>query len=157
MSIDEARGALRAAGLDLVVGSMKLTPPTPHLAERVGSQLPPPGSVARRGGHVDVTLYYATTVEEYEVPSLVGLKETDALARLWDGRLLAAIERSGAPPSASLAGRVWAQHPLAGTLVGYATTVRLQVYGAPGAPPAMPPAVAASALMSPKVLSWSSP
>lgn len=139
MSVDEAGNALRAAGLALVVGSMRLTPPTPHLASRVGTQRPLAGSAARRGDRVEVTLYAATTVHEYEVPSLVGLPEADALARLKDARLAVAIDRSAPPPSPSLAGRVYAQHPLAGTRVGFETTVRIQVYAAAGPVP-QPPA-----------------
>lgn len=128
MNLDQAGDAVRARGLVLAVGKGTLPAPTPHLASRVGAQSPPAGSAARRGDRVEVTLYATTTVREYEVPQLVGLTELDALARLREARLGGEVDRSAAPSGSGQPGRVWAQLPLAGTLVGYGTTVLIRVW-----------------------------
>ena len=128
MTVEQAREALQPRGLVLGVAERVVSAPTPHLASRVAFQFPPAGSPASRGVKVEVTLYASTTVFEYEVPPLVGLTEADALARLKEARLGAAVERSAVAPSPGQAGRVHAQQPLPGTRVGFATTVRIQVW-----------------------------
>lgn len=138
LSVESARARLRVRGLALAIGEGTIPAPTPHLASRVGAQSPQPGSGARRGDRVEVTLYAATTIEELLVPSLVGLTEGEALERLREARLTGEVRRSAVAPSPRLAGRVYAQHPLAGTRVGTLVTVRVHVYSAAGEAPPVP-------------------
>jgi serine/threonine-protein kinase len=119
----DAREALNELGF-VVVEVPTFDPDRP--AGIVVSQSPEPGQILPKGSQVVVAVSHG--IQRITIPSVVGLRESDALRIGTDLGLNVAIEQVRDASSAYQPGEVVSQQPGAGSSVELGTTIILQVY-----------------------------